>query len=229
MPVFLERFLIPLCAAALIGVVVINPMKLGSTFRGVLVVIIIAVAMGASIVVHKWRSPDNPHVQNAPGGQNIPAVQTVSLVANTPPQPAVPITVSEPAFQRVFVVRVGGYQDFTWGSTKIRIEVKAIKRTTPPGRAVVGGEQDHAHIYVSTGGGLVYGGEETTREGVNEFLVPVKQFREEEPRCVLFFHTADNYYRFFRVFVDHINATSSEVTLDACFVRLFNEPPKAFV
>jgi hypothetical protein len=218
MPVFLERFLIPLCAAALIGVVVINPMKLGLPLRGLLVGIIIPVAMGASYAVHKWRSPENPPVQNLPPVQNTPPVQNFSPVATTTAQTIVPIQVSEPLFQRVFVVRVGGYQDFTWSLSKIRIEVRGIKRGIPPQRLAYGGEQDQAHIHISTGGGLVYGGEETTREGVNEFLVPVK-FHEEEPRSVFFFHTADNYCRFFRVFVDHINASTGEVTLDACFVR----------
>lgn len=216
MPVFLERFLIPLCAAALIGVVVINPMKLGLPLRGLLVGIIIPVAMGASHAVHKWRSPENPPVQYLLPVQNVPPVATTAA------QAIVPIQISGTVFQKVFVVRVGGYQDFMWSSSKIRIEVRGIKRSTPPQRLAVGGEQDQAHVYMSTGGGLVYGGEETTREGVNEFLVPVK-FSEEEPRSVFFFHSADNYFRFFRVFVDHINASTGEVTLDACFVRLFNQ------
>jgi hypothetical protein len=226
MPVFLERFLIPLCATALIGVVVLNPMKLELRPRVLLVVLILSIAGTASWAVqkvHKVHSSHNPTVQNVLAAQAVAPVHEpspiprFSPVVSPTPHAVIPIKVSGTHFQKMFVVAVGGYQDFTW-NWKIRVEIRGIKRATPPKRLALGGEQDHAHIYVSASGGLVYGGEETTREGVNEFLVPISS-SEEEARCIFFFHAKDEYFRFFRVLVDHIDPITGEVTLDACFVR----------
>jgi hypothetical protein len=226
MPVFLERFVLGICATAFITVLV-NPMKFGLSERLLLGVLILAVAGVSSYTVQKDKVKENPPAQNPPGVQNTSTTQTPPPVVNVSAQVTVPIQVAGDHFQKVFVVRVGGYQDFMW-SSKIRIEIKALKHMKPPGRSVLGGDQDHAEIYVSSEGGLVYGGEETTRTGVNKYLVPVK-FTEQETRSVFFFHTADGYFRFFRVLVDHINVTTGEVTLDACFVRLFNPPSKTSI
>jgi len=71
------------------------------------------------------------------------------------------------------------------------------------------------HIKVSSGGGLLFCGDDCEKTGVNEFIVPTKEYSLEEPVSVYFFWTSTERHRFFRLFVEHINHKTEVVTLNA--------------
>jgi len=68
---------------------------------------------------------------------------------------------------------------------------------------------------VSSGGGLLFCGDDCEKTGVNEFIVPTKEYSLEEPVSVYFFWTSTERHRFFRLFVEHINHKTEVVTLNA--------------
>jgi len=78
---------------------------------------------------------------------------------------------------------------------------------------------------VSSGGGLLFCGNDCESVGTNEFIVPAKEFELEEPVSVYFFCTTAGLHRFFRLFVDHINGKTGVVTLNAflCHVDMTDE------
>ena len=68
----------------------------------------------------------------------------------------------------------------------------------------------------------LYGGEYCKNTDVNQYLMPQKEFNSEEPCSVYAYHVQEGYFSFIRVFVDHINPHSREVTLNLAFVKLFD-------
>jgi hypothetical protein len=111
-------------------------------------------------------------------------------------------------------VGVGDYREFLCEGMTVRISVKRID-TAESGKHL-------ALLDVHAGGRIVYGSEETKKDAVNQFIVPQKsdaRFSDEQ-QCSLYFYTvADEgqygqYFRFFRAYVDHINAHAGQVVLN---------------
>ncbi|MDP2983324.1 MAG: hypothetical protein Q8O92_08345 [Candidatus Latescibacter sp.] len=115
----------------------------------------------------------------------------------------------------------GDYQEFIWGATTVRISITEIVKTdfeflsNKVAKDLLG-----AIIYVSTGGGIVYGGKYCKETGVNQFLVPQKKFDDEVPYSVYNFCVSKDSFRFFRLFIDHVNQHNRQVTLDIFFAEI---------
>jgi hypothetical protein len=71
MPVFLERFVLPICAALMIGVILLNPLKMDPQQRISLAACVLALAYFVGNSLHKSKPP----VQEQPA----PVVQTPSV------------------------------------------------------------------------------------------------------------------------------------------------------
>jgi len=184
-------------------------MKLDTTQRILLGACLIAGAAFSAYTVSTVQKPaPAPQVGPAPTASSDSGTKDV-----TPP-----VQVVGTYFEKTFVVRVGAYQDFMWGGTKIRVDVREIAKQNVPSRYGSPKEEQQATIHVDTGGGLVYGGEESTRVGVNEYRIPVATDTYEEPRAVYLFSISPSYFRFLCFRADHINPTTNEVTLKASFV-----------
>jgi len=112
----------------------------------------------------------------------------------------------------------GDYQEFIWGPTTVRVSVSEIVKSRLRGER----ETLSAVIHFSTGGGLVYGGADCKETGVNQYLIPQKEFNQEEPCSVYAYHVREGYFSFIRVFVDHVNQHSREVTLNLAFVKIID-------
>jgi pyrimidine deaminase RibD-like protein len=82
------------------------------------------------------------------------------------------------------------------------------------------------HLKLSSGGGLFFCGSDCEQTGVNEFMVPTKEFDQEEPVSVYFFWAREGWHRFFRLFVEHINRTTGVATLNVFVSRADVTPPE---
>jgi len=71
-----------------------------------------------------------------------------------------------------------------------------------------------ANLGVDAGGGLVFGGYSAIETGVNQYKIPIKKFQNEEPCSIYSFHCKKDYFSFMRIFIEHINPHSKEVTLN---------------
>ncbi len=170
-------------------------------------VIIVGIAGFSAYVVHAQRA--NVKVNPPPRNEVLVAVAT---------EPNLPVEVAGEYFEKKFILKVGGYQDFMWRGTRVRIDVKEISKQTIPRRhAFIADEQEQATIRVNNGGGLVYGGEEASFVDVNVYRVPAIRESFSEPRTIYFFQLSPYFYHFFCLWVDHINPTTNEVTLNAAF------------
>lgn len=115
-------------------------------------------------------------------------------------------------------IKKGDYREFKWDSSLVKISFLDI--VDEEFETIVGEKQTlGAELEVSSGGGLVYGGKCAKESGVNKYKVPPIISNYEEPYSLFFFHTGEKYHRFFRVFVEHINPHSEEVTLNIFFFR----------
>jgi len=115
--------------------------------------------------------------------------------------------------RRTMKIRVGDFETLTWRSKNLKISVIDIVQETF--------KMEHfesksygAELEVSTGGGLVFGGYSAKNTGVNRYKTPVKKFPNEEPFSIFAFHCAANYFSFIRIYVEHINPHTNEVTLN---------------
>ncbi len=84
-PIWLERYLLPVCAAASIGIIVLNPMNFDWTQRITLGVAIVAVSYFAAHTLHKQRSVQLP--QQPPANRASPPAQQAPA-ENAPAKPA---------------------------------------------------------------------------------------------------------------------------------------------
>ena len=53
-----------------------------------------------------------------------------------------------------------------------------------------------------------------------KYLIPQKDFYSEELCSVYAYHVSEGYFNFIRVFVDHVNQHSRQVTLNLAFVNM---------
>lgn len=107
------------------------------------------------------------------------------------------------------------------GVTKVRISITEIVKTEfnfPSEMRPM--EALGAIIDVTIGGGLVFGGENCKKTGVNQYLVPLKKYNTEEPYSIYSYYVHKDFFRFFRLFIDHVNVNSRQVTLDLFFADI---------
>jgi hypothetical protein len=124
-----------------------------------------------------------------------------------------PIKIEKDDFYNIIKIHAGDYRDFIDDYKKIRIEVKDI--ITDNFEGFLGKNEKYGVIiHIDTGGGLVFGGEYSKRIGTNEYAIPQKATSDEEPYSIYRFYTTESYFNFLRVFVEHINPKSQEVTLN---------------
>lgn len=207
METFLELLLIPSAVGLLIAL--IDVPKLGKSARLYLGVISIVVALGAAVGVYYFREAKS-HLP-------VESVPSISPAAkNAGPSP---IDVTKDFDIKTVVVRKGGYQDFQWGSTKIRVNLLNITEHRVP-NALESSAPPQAVVLMDTEGGLVYGGPETTYVKTNTYDVP-EGISEDEPRSMYFYNTSARYFsfRFCALSVDHINQEAGEVTFRVVFVE----------
>jgi hypothetical protein len=199
----------------------------------------VAVIVGVVRLILNWRkkarnlTPGHASSQNITAGQGSTNIQTgsastVLITANHPTAEARthetrPITISTGGGV-IYKARIfeGDFQEFIWGGTTVRISVFQI---TSFYYSLSHGRQEAMGVEIgfSTGGGLVWGGADCKNTGTNRYLMPQKEFQDEEPCSVYFYHIInEKYFRFMRVFVDHINQHSRQVTLSLFFVDIDN-------
>ena len=142
-------------------------------------------------------------------------------VQNSLPVPHVspPIKVDKDNFLTTVKITAGDYRDFLWDSQTVRIEVSEIVKETFNFHSLGKKESYGAAIYIKAGGGLVYGGEESNYVDVNKYLIPQKLLQDQEPCSIYSFHITENYFNFFRVFIEHINPNSGQATLNVFFAK----------
>lgn len=198
----------------------------------------VALVAGAVRLFFTWREKHHARnrsdaiTQRISAGQASTNIQTgnastVLITTNQQPRAMVahdtrPITIDgNGAVIHSTKILEGDYQDFVWGPTTVRLSVSEIVKANFH-FSHLGGKKETpgAVIHFSTGGGLVYGGVDCKQTGVNQYLIPQKEFDDEEPYSVYAYYFRDDYFRFFRVFVDHVNQHSRQVTLNLAFVRI---------
>jgi hypothetical protein len=202
MSIFLERFVLAICATVFVALVILNAMKLDAIQRVMIGAIVVLVAGFAAYTANSQKRAEKAAS---------PAAPTDSLNASQ---------VGVPYSTIIKVIKVGDYEDFSWGPWKLRVTVSGIKNDVIPTRfSTVSPERvEQAVIYVDTGGGIVYGGDETTHVKTNVFSVPTKEGDWDENRAIYFYSPRDQYIRFFCLVVDHINSPANEVTVKATFL-----------
>jgi len=128
----------------------------------------------------------------------------------------------EGAFVQMAIIREGDYQEFIWLGSTVRVTVSQIEEKEFY-RGFSFGRREKclgATLDISTGGGLVYGGENCIKESTNKYSMPQREFSQEEPYSVYEFHVSNESFNFFRVYVDHINPYTREVKLNLFFARM---------
>jgi hypothetical protein len=99
--------------------------------------------------------------------------------------------------------------------TDIRIDFRELRPHQDPRP----GEEPYAPVLeVNCGGGLVYGGERTTKVHVNRYCMPISQF-EHEPYSIYYQRFSERYLHFFALYVEHINPQASILTLQVCIAK----------
>ena len=78
---------------------------------------------------------------------------------------------------------------------------------------------------MSTGGGLVFGGERAIQMTTNCYYLAVSQFQNREPWSVDFWYFSNEGARFFAAYLDHINPHTGVVSVKVCEVRSRRPPP----
>ena len=120
-------------------------------------------------------------------------------------------------------INEGDYQEFIYGHTTIKVAVseivkKKLYHSYIPGEI----ESIGAVLEISTDGGLVHGGEDCKKEGTNKYLIPQKETQVEETYSVYAYHAKKDYFNFFRVYIDHVNPHTRQVTLNLFFVNIYD-------
>jgi hypothetical protein len=153
-------------------------------------------------------------------------LQDGSTLVNSDPQaetfdmqelPQVPSHQVEMIHDKI-ILNLGNYFDLKTKYRTIRITFKDIVEKDFNSRGTVKKELA-AQLHVSTGGGIVFGGEETIQHDINEYLVPVKTFEAEEPRSVFYFYTTEIQSAFFRVFLEHLNQHTKQAEVNIVYLH----------
>jgi len=141
------------------------------------------------------------------GGKPHPEVDSAAVSVATEAPPLAPRNIAY--VERTLHVQNGAYIDLpdvnAHRGSRIRISVKAIENTEFFSPA--------ARIHVDLGGALITCGRKVKQEGVNAFLVPVRDGHEEEYSVFRFF-SHSNGFAFMRIFVTHINPHAGDVDIN---------------
>lgn len=201
-------------------------------FSGVGVVIIVGLVRFALGLRTKGRKDTSGHVSSqhiyaGHGSTNVQTGDASTVSINHPIMAAQshdnrPIKVAgDGAVSLKARIFEGGFREFIWGSKTVRISVPRIVRENfYLSQLRSGQEASGAEVQLSMGGGLVYSGADCRETGVNQYLMPQKEFQDEEPYSVYAYHTGEKYFHFMRIYVDHVNQHSRQVTLDLVFVNV---------
>ncbi|PIW68873.1 MAG: hypothetical protein COW10_00160 [Candidatus Omnitrophica bacterium CG12_big_fil_rev_8_21_14_0_65_42_8] len=118
-------------------------------------------------------------------------------------------------------IQEGAFQEFIWGDIPVKITISEIvKKRFYFSRLRGEKEARGAVINVSIDGRLVHGGADCKETDVNQYLVPQNILDEEELCSVYSYHISKNYFRFFRVLIDHVNPHNHQVTLNIFFANI---------
>ena len=200
--IFLVGFVLLVSGGILVSLV--NPLRWSKNLRVSVRIACIVVALLASYLAYRFN----------PAPASMVNVQTPYI------DPNAPIEISSEYTARSFRLTPGAYQDFKWGLESVRIElIELTQAKIPNDMHFEPYAVDQAIIHVNYGGGIVYGGEQTSKVDINKYSVPEQIANEDEPRSIHFFRTHEKFLRFFRLVVNHINPTSKEVTLNAVFAE----------
>lgn len=119
-PVFLERFLLPALATALIGVILINPFKLDWQQQASLAIAVVAVAYFVGHTVHKFpaRQSAAPAVDSATGR----LLSDVTVLPRPSQENGIPVQLGEggPFFN--FLISPQGGTIFKFGDVGLTVE-----------------------------------------------------------------------------------------------------------
>ena len=118
-----------------------------------------------------------------------------------------------------FKRRVGDFWQFP--DRDIKIEVRSVRENT---QKRYDEEQHGAELSVSTGGGLVFGGERAIQIATNCYYLPMSKFNNREPWSVYFWNFSNERAHFFAAYLDHINPHTGVVSINVCEVRSRRSP-----
>jgi hypothetical protein len=130
-----------------------------------------------------------------------------------------PIKIDQNNFLTIIKIPIGDYRDFIRDDNKIRIEVKELIKDNFEVDYGFAKEIHGVIIYMDVGGGLVYGGRYSKHIGTNEYAIPKIQSTNQEPYSIYRFYVVEHYFNFLRVYIEHINLSSQEVTLNVFIAR----------
>jgi hypothetical protein len=99
---------------------------------------------------------------------------------------------------------------------RIKIEIVDIKKMD-----VASAGEEFVQLYVSTGGGIVYGGEKTIKLSVNTYLVPVFRHTGIQGESFMYCYIVDETmgFSFLSTHIKHINFHGRAVTITVCVAR----------
>ncbi len=203
-----------------------NELLTGGAIIFYLMVGLVLVSAGLVISsVHSSSAPQTP--TPSPGSQSPTAPTSSSGDQLVFGPPIVPIVAADTTSERetsksfpgditvvTFKRRVGDFWQFP--DRDIRIEVRSVRENTQKRYD----EEEHgAELWVTTGGGLVFGGERAIQIATNCYYLAVSKFQNREPWSIYFWHVSNEYARFFAAYLDHINPHTGIVTINVCEVR----------
>ena len=113
-------------------------------------------------------------------------------------------------------VPIGDHVEIHHRSLVVKVSIENVVEQEFPCSTIRGSRHSYGcHMKVSNGGGLFFCGNDCEKTGTNTFIVPTKEFSDQEPVSVYFFWTHAESHRFVRLFVEHINRHTGVVTLNA--------------
>jgi hypothetical protein len=192
------------------------------------------VLVSAGLVISSPRSSSAPPTPTPLAGSQSPAAPTPPTPSSGPVSdrlvfgpPIVPTvaadTTSESETSKslpgdltvvTFKRKVGDFWQFP--GRDIRIEVRSIRENT---QKRYDEEENGAELYVTTGGGLVFGGERAIQITTNCYYLALAKSQNREPWSVYFWYFSNKGARFFAACLDHINPHTGVVTINVCDAR----------
>ncbi|MCJ7648424.1 MAG: hypothetical protein MUP85_07410 [Candidatus Lokiarchaeota archaeon] len=116
------------------------------------------------------------------------------------------------------VIQLGEMKIFELNGEEVKINFKELSKSSKS-KFSNSDSVDAVVLSFDIGGGLVYGGNLTTEVGVNEFLMPESKDYEQELYSAYHFTASENYFNFFRIYVEHINKYNKTVKLNLYFSK----------
>lgn len=117
---------------------------------------------------------------------------------------------------KTITLSVGDFKEFQWTDSKVRIRLVSVMKDRFP---ALSGEReaDAASINLELEEGLFHGGERTRKLGMNRFLLPEKWLEREEPFSVYAFKASKDHFKFFRLYVEHVDRERKQARINIFF------------